>query len=208
MTVAGRVEGGADRLTVAGRVVMMDGGAFEIVLTLQLDGMHQVPVVATDLAGNQALVTLTVELDRTPPLLELNFDPPDARLRGGDGRLTIIGRTDATAVRIVVNITRGGETESIGPKIGSDAFFNLTLALGKGESTIVVSVLDRFGNWNVAEPHVVTFEGAPEPGVSPLVRPAALMIYAIIVAVSILAAGLYLAKRRRGRAGGNGGTGA
>jgi hypothetical protein len=201
VTVAGRVEGGADRLTVAGREVLMDGGAFEIVLTLQLDGMHQVPVVATDLAGNQALVTLTVELDRTPPLLELTFDPPGSRIRGGDGRLTVYGRTDATAVRVVVNITTGGRTQSSALTPGEDAFFNVTLALGKGEGTVVVSVLDRFGNWNVAEPHVVVFEGAPEPGISPLVRPAALIIYAIIVAVSILAGGLYLARRRRERAG-------
>jgi hypothetical protein len=205
--VAGRVEGGADRVTVAGRDVQLDGGKFEIVLTLQLDGMHQVPVVATDLAGNQALVTLTVELDRTPPLLELTFDPPGSRIRGGDGRLTVFGRTDATAVRVVVNITTRGGTRSSALTPGEGAFFNLSMSLGKGDSTVVVSVLDRFGNWNVAEPHVVVYEGAPEAGISPLVRPAAILTIAIIVAVSILAGGLYLARRRRGRAGGKGGAG-
>ena len=200
--IAGRVEGGADRVTVAGRDVLLEGGAFEIVLTLQLDGMHQVAVVATDLAGNSALVTLTVELDRTPPLLELIFDPPDARIRGGDGRLTLFGRTDATAVRVVVNITTHGRTQSRTLWPGSDGLFNHTESLGKGDSVVVVSVLDKFGNWNVAEPHEVVYEDAPGEGVSPLVRPAAILTIAIVVAVSIIAGGLYLAKRRRGKAGG------
>jgi hypothetical protein len=202
--IAGRVEGGADRVTVAGRDVLLEGGAFQIVLTLQLDGMHQVAVVATDLAGNSALVTLTVELDRTPPLLELIFDPPDARIRGGDGRLTLFGRTDPTAIRVVVNITTGGRTQSSALVPGDDALFNLTMSLGKGGNTVVVSVLDRYGNWNVAEPHEVVFEKAPDEGVSPLVRPAAILTMAIIAAVSILAGGLYLARRRRGKVGGGG----
>lgn len=64
-------------VTVAGAAVPVQNGSFSSAgITLGTNAVQTIPVVATDAAGNSSTVTLTINIDRTPPTITDAINPP------------------------------------------------------------------------------------------------------------------------------------
>jgi len=155
-----------------GQIPVAADGTFKGTLTLNRDGEHKVRIVATDPAGNQNVITETVELDRKVPSIEFL---PDKGAYGKETHFKILkikGKTEAHAKVVATNF--GQYAGCTDPKVktefgGCDQFVHehqqydevigvvdiagyalgmsySTHADADGEFAIVVSLIDNHDN--------------------------------------------------------------
>jgi hypothetical protein len=110
-----------------------EDGRFEVLAELE-EGVNEIVVTARDLAGNTVTIRRIVNLDMTPPSLEL-LSPQDGTLL--NVRQVTVGFTVSTdADQVYVNGKRvlgTGELETV-------------VMLGEGENPITLLALDRLNN--------------------------------------------------------------
>jgi|GEM_PF-3264799 len=132
VTVQGTVEEGS-KVTVNGKPVTFVGSAFAYDVTLK-EGKNMIVVKATDDVGNEATVSISVNVDTMPPLLSLN-EPKD-------------GITINKAEMIVSGTTETGAAVTVsGKKVtNTNGGFSTKVTLVEGLNEIKVSATDLAGN--------------------------------------------------------------
>ena len=198
--IAGHTEGDAVSVTVHGTPVELLDGAFEVVLTLAGDGVHTVVVEARDLAGNTDRFILTVDLLRALPPILLTFDPPDDPIRDEAGVITLHGTTSDVSHEVrIVHSTADGETTTT-LLLDGNTTFTVVLDLVRGDNTLVVTVVDIYGNSNTTRPYTVEYSPrGDEPG--PFLTTTGLLAIPMIIAIIVLSAWIMsMRKRQQARA--------
>ena len=113
---------------------MMDTGFF--LIFDEDDGRVDLQVVASDLAGNKAIIELSVYIDPTPPWILLEELPENGITRRQD--LTLVGNVeDMGPTRVLVN---GWRVDLIGSR------FQYEHPLEEGWNDICIEVVDAAGN--------------------------------------------------------------
>ena len=121
---------------LAAVVATINGAAFTSGDTVTDEGIYVLVVTATDRAGNEASVTRTFTIDRTPPVLSV-ASPRDGALIAGSS-VTVFGDvSDLSPVSVTVNGA---------PAPVSDGTFSRIVSLVDGENTITVVATDAAGN--------------------------------------------------------------
>ncbi|UCC93017.1 MAG: hypothetical protein JSW25_10230 [Thermoplasmata archaeon] len=117
------------------------------------EGQVTLDFIATDLLGNEAVVTRTVTIDVTPPQV-LSIDPPLGNITRKYS-LPITGLTEAGTVLRV----QGDDWE-----VAPDGSFSgyVTLGDAEGEQTVILRLTDAAGNVGTYEYTVVVDRTAPE----------------------------------------------
>ena len=163
IVVAGTVGGDLASLKVGGReVVVGEGGAFETTVTLAADGPADIAIEAVDGVGNTAGLTLHVSVGTTRPVLTVEYTPGTRTVEAPDNTLVIKGTTTPGVTAIEVVHTSGGTTvtDRYSP-ISHDGSFTIVRRLGDGENSIVLRVVDAFGNTNETQAFSVSYSYVP-----------------------------------------------
>ncbi|MCK5413923.1 MAG: winged helix-turn-helix transcriptional regulator, partial [Thermoplasmata archaeon] len=124
-------------LMVQGTTVPMTGTSFEQEV-LMAEGLNDVNLVATDLAGNIARFTFSVLRDTAPPVITLTAPAEGALLNATSVRVAGLMDEQVQGDRIVIN----GATATL----SSGAFELLLSSLDEGPITIDVTAIDLAGN--------------------------------------------------------------
>ncbi len=155
--ISGRVEAGSSlALSYEGRhiVVHPESGSFTLDPTLP-DGRTTVKLVASDRAGNRAVVTRTVEVDATAPRVHVDRVPSVI----GTSHPTLRGTLD-DASPVVVQATLDGVSVALRRPDGSALLgehatsgrFSLPLErLSQGVHRLSITAIDAAGNLTTAE---------------------------------------------------------
>lgn len=112
--------------------------------TTLADGSHTIKINANDNDGNAATQrTVNFTVDTVPP--QLSVASPINDLITNDSELVVSGTakdttSNPTSVTVRIN---GGTAQSV--EVNSDGSFSLTVALGEGANTIVVTAIDAGG---------------------------------------------------------------
>jgi len=165
--VMGTVTGGATSLTIGGKAVQVGSlGAFDHMVTLTHEGITEVAVVSIDAAGNEATVTITVDLSTSLPTLTASYDPDSTSVKAADNTLTIVGQTTPGISWLEVLHTIDGQTRSFTfYPLEATGDFTVDVRLAEGENVVVLRVVDAYGNVRETDPHTVTFKStAPSQG--------------------------------------------
>jgi len=141
--VSGMVEVRSE-VSVNGVAARTMGNTFIAAVRLA-EGDNLVTATATDAAGNQASVSITVRLDTVPPALEVAFAPDAAAVR--DPQVGLRGTMELGA-----SITVNGRRVIL-PGIAQN--FTTLFFLSQGPNTIVVEATDAAGNVNTVERDLV-----------------------------------------------------
>ena len=139
VVVTGRVEVGAI-VTLNGEVVNVTGGYIHIPFTLDETPAGGIPntltVVATDVVGNQATVTVRVVADTQAPRLVLYDTPPSVSTDFFNLSGTVSEPFDLAELSV-----NGAPVEP-----NADGFFEAFVGLSLGNNTLTVRAVDRAGN--------------------------------------------------------------
>ena len=137
ISIHGMVSEDLAELMVQGTTVPMTGTSFELEV-MMTEGLNDVNLVATDLAGNIARFTFQVLRDTAPPEITLTAPAEGALLNATS--VLVAGLLDELVQgdRIVIN----GATATL----SSGAFELLLNSLDEGPSTIDVTAIDLAGN--------------------------------------------------------------
>jgi hypothetical protein len=135
LTVSGQIsdsDPGMLQATLNGDTLPLEGGAFDVAMTLE-EGLNEVVIVATDAAGNTSERHVTIVRDTTAPELVLlepitNSDTPMTRL---------LARTDDSAIA-----TLNGVPISVLP----GGIIATDVSLEAGENRFMLAAEDALGN--------------------------------------------------------------
>jgi hypothetical protein len=133
--VLGSVDWGAE-VTVNGEPVDVKDFLFSTTVLFPQDGKQTLEVVARDRAGNSAVLTRTLNIDTSVPVLAISY-PVDG-MSTKQRMVTVIGQTEPYAT-VVVN------TETV-VVVGRDGLFSVAVMLEDGENRITVTAMDASGN--------------------------------------------------------------
>jgi len=204
IVVAGKVGGDLSTLKVAGKAVQVDGdGAFETTVTLAADGPAEILIEAVDGVGNAASLTIHVSVGTTRPDLTVEYAPDTRIVQAPDNTLVIKGKTTPGVTAIEVRHTRAGTTtvDRYSP-IAPDGAFTIVRRLGEGENSIVLRVVDAYGNANETQAFSVTYSYAPpetetpeEEGYDPQDIALIVAVFAVALVVSVVVISRALSKR-------------
>jgi hypothetical protein len=132
--ISGTVSEPVSALTVNGQQVTANDLSFSAILPLAA-GPNSALLIATDLAGNVATTTLTIQRDSTPPVVVITA--PQAGLLTRNAIVQLSGTVDDAEAILTVNGEKG--------IVNGNVFtFNLTLA--EGLNSIIVAATDKAGN--------------------------------------------------------------
>jgi hypothetical protein len=156
LNVAGPVtdNAGMQQVTVSGTVVTTNAdGTFSYPATLQ-EGPNIIIVTATDLAGNQASDTRTVNLDQNVPVITITS--PADNMKTKQSPLAVTGNVagsdgDPSTVAVIVNAS-----DAV-PAVMNGNNFSLTVTPVYGINTIEVTATDLAGNTSTVK-RTVTFD--------------------------------------------------
>jgi hypothetical protein len=126
-----------------------DGARFDCTLALE-EGDHVVPVVVTDVAGNEAQRELLIVVDTTAPVVTI-LEPEDASV------------TNAATVEVFGTATDAHGLDSVtvnGQAAGAGEEFSAVVTLQDGLNEIEVRATDRAGNTGTATVQVRRYERA------------------------------------------------
>ncbi len=137
ISIQGMVSEDLAELMVQGTTVPMTGTSFEQEV-LMAEGLNDVNLVATDLAGNIARFTFQVLRDTAPPVITLTAPAEGALLNATSVRVAGLMDEQVQGDRIVIN----GATATL----SSGAFELLLSSLDEGPITIDVTAIDLAGN--------------------------------------------------------------
>ncbi|HLB67351.1 MAG TPA: S8 family serine peptidase [Thermoplasmata archaeon] len=218
VTIAGRTEPGVSVKVGATPVPVTASGLFSLSLTLS-EGPHSLAVVATDIGGNTATVTVEITVDTTPPAITLATPTS--------------GSTVNVASVRVSGVTEPGVTlrvNGIEVAVATDGSFSLLLALATGSNTITATATDAAGNPGSATATVTfadpvpgleqdledtrddlgTTEGALQTARDSLASLQTLVyvwvgLVAVVGAIAVVSLVMFLRERRKGGSGAGGG---
>lgn len=135
-TVAGQVNEPVAAVTVNGAAAQMTGMDFSLAGVNLAEGANTITVATQDAAGNAGTATLTVLLDRVPPVLGISTPAPNSSVN--TTAITVSGTLSEAECTVTVN--------GVPAKVEGTNFQLPGLALSEGINTITVSAADRAGN--------------------------------------------------------------
>jgi hypothetical protein len=205
LQLAGVVTGGALKLWVLDVEVPVSGdpSSFDVTRTLPQEGLIEVEIVAMDLAGNKATHIVMVDFSTQMPPIVVTFNPPGVSVKAEDSNLYIYGSTAPGVLMVEVIHTVGGETFNETYTIDPEGQFTIARPMSEGENSIVVRIVDKYGNFNTTTAHVVdyTYKGPEDPKEDEiLVNPQDVSLAIVAIAAALAATALFVAwsfKRRR-----------
>jgi outer membrane protein assembly factor BamB len=118
-------------------------GFFEFFIELE-EGENEILVEAEDDVGNKGEETFIIYLDTKPP--SLNITTPDYAISTED-RFYIIGQCDEEDAVVTV--------DDMEIELGKGGKFAYEVSLEKGVNAFVIKAVDKIGNENVVELHIV-----------------------------------------------------
>ncbi|MGQ9582711.1 MAG: right-handed parallel beta-helix repeat-containing protein, partial [Thermoplasmatota archaeon] len=180
--LSGRTEPGA-RVLVDGRETLNVGGSFSETIALPASDNY-INVTALDAAGNANATLVLVHVDTETPGIEVTH--PRSGFRTTKHNVTLNGTAEPHC------LIRAGEAVTTS---GEDGAFSVELELPLGNSTIIITAVDRAGNENTLIWYIV--RARPEAGRSTPWLAAGL---AVAIALGCENALLYAAWRRAGGA--------
>ncbi|RKY02763.1 hypothetical protein DRP77_07390, partial [Candidatus Poribacteria bacterium] len=163
ITVTGTVsDANLDKVYVNDREIPVTDGSFSTTVSLA-EGENVITAKATDLAGNEATMSVTVTLDTIPPQIQI-ISPTDGTWINRDV-ITVTGTvSDANLDRVEVNGVSA---------VVSDGTFSAEIQLlNKGDNLVTARAFDKAGN---SAEHVITVKRdtakptLANPSVSPAV---------------------------------------
>jgi hypothetical protein len=158
LRLVGRVMGDANTLTVDGmNVVLGADGSFDTTVTIPTQGLSEVEIIATDLAGNFVIKTLQVDLRTEKPMLVVTYFPAEIPIKNKEGNLYIYGTTLSLVSEVVVTHTTDSGTITDTYLISEDGTFTIVLSLEEGSNEVTLSVVDPYGNTNESEVYSVDY---------------------------------------------------
>ena len=186
--VSGTVEAGSTLVVGGIPATVHADGSFEVPVPL-VEGSNAILLAATDAAGNQASVTLTVVRDDTPPALTMDALPTEV----SSATVSVTGTVDSAISFVTVN----GQPITV-----SSGRYTADVALSFGSNLIFVQATDAAGNTATVS-RAVSYvpSGVTTASVGLILLPV-LSIIALLVGLAIGAA-----RMGRGGAGGGGGGG-
>ncbi len=186
ITISVSTEEGA-YLEVDGQSLHLDGREGSFVYNLS-EGMNDIMVYVQDEAGNfQEFGPITVDVDRTPPAIDLPAPPHTTE----EVRLMLRGHTEPN-VTLLVN---GAPIP-----VDREGLFQKTFLLNEGTNRLVIVVEDRYGQVTTMTYDITMTPPGPEPlTTTPSSLPYMLAITAVIIVVEAFVLKVWW-KRRRARA--------
>jgi hypothetical protein len=164
LMVKGSVNEDAVQVTVNDEPVRIAEGDFTTVVRFAEDGLHEFSIVATDRAGNNAIFDITVDLSRVPPPLDITFEPSTAVITNSKGILRIHGTTGLIGSKVTIAHVSSNGADHFTIQLEENTTFIFQITLTEGENSIVVTILDVYGNSYITTPYTVTFEPFPGDG--------------------------------------------
>lgn len=129
-----------DDLNPSTQTITLNGNAFVSGTPITQDGVYELSIFATDLAGNTRGLVLNFELDKTAPVV--TYTSP---LAGDALRIPLIRVEGSTEAQAVVFLSVGGyEASALADANGLFVFTQVPLT--EGENTISAYARDRAGN--------------------------------------------------------------
>ncbi len=186
ITISVSTEEGA-YLEVDGHSLQLDGTEGSVDYNLS-EGMNAIMVYVQDEAGNsQEFGPIYVEVDRTPPVIDLPTPPNTTE----EVLLTLRGRTEPN-VTLFVN----GAPISV----DREGFFQKNFLLNEGANRLVIVVEDRYGQVTTMTYDITMMPPEPDPlNTTPSSLPYMLAITAVILVVEVIVLKVWW-KRKRARA--------
>jgi sugar lactone lactonase YvrE len=125
-------------LTINGTSVPISNGAFNSNVHLS-DGFNIIQLIASDSLGNSTIISRTIQLDTTPPVIA-NLSPlSNTTLYDSDSIITVSGTViDKSKVIVFANYLEA--------TLGSNNTFTVLVPVSKGKNSILVEVTDIAGN--------------------------------------------------------------
>ena len=163
--VSGRVLGEPTSLTVLGASVQVGtGGAFTTVVTLTSDGPVDIPIVAGDLAGNTATVTIDTLVDLSHPSLtaDLSTDAGAGKSTNGTAVFSVVVGSGGQTLVVFSDGATGQRVRTF--TVPADGTYKVAIGLDEGVNTIVIRAIDAHGNVNETAPYTVTYSPPAEEG--------------------------------------------
>ena len=115
----------------------ISGNSFTATVSLNTDGAHPLTVQATDAAGNQSVVTLSVTRDTVAPALTVTA--PTNGLVGNEAAIEVSGSaTDAAPVTVTANDTP--------LTVNEGGLFSGRILLAEGDAQVLIVAMDAAGN--------------------------------------------------------------
>jgi uncharacterized Zn-binding protein involved in type VI secretion len=149
VTIKGTVDEPLASLTVNGGAAILNGNAFEYLMTLAA-GENSALITATDLAGNVATTTLTIQRDSIPP--KVSISAPLSGLLTNNPQIQVSGTVDDPEAVVTV----GGAAVTVLNKT-----YSVEYLLTDGDNSIVVKAVDKAGNEGMASVVVTLDAKAP-----------------------------------------------
>lgn len=149
VTITGTLDEALSSLTINGASAPLSNLSFEYVMTLAA-GDNSALITATDLAGNIATTTVTVQRDSTPPKVSI-ISPLNGVLTS-TSQIQVSGTVDDAEATLTV----GGTAVSVTNKT-----FNVAYTLFDGDNSIQVKAIDKAGNEGTAAVTVTLDAQAP-----------------------------------------------
>ena len=200
--VSGQVLGEPTSLTIMGTSVPVGtGGAFTTLVTLASDGPVDIPIVAGDLAGNTATVTIDTLVDLSHPTLaaDLSTDAGAGQSTNGTAVFSVaVGSGGQTLV--VLNDGASGERVQTFT-VPADGTYKLAIGLDEGVNTIVIRAIDAHGNVNETAPYTVTFtppkaDGGEEEEEGVDLADMGIILLAVALALLVTVLVIWMVRRR------------
>jgi hypothetical protein len=201
LRLVGRVMGDANTLTVDGtNVVLGADGSFDTTVTISAQGLSEVEIIATDLAGNFEIKTLQVDLRTEKPMLLVTYFPADIPIKNEEGNLYIYGNTLTLVSEVVVTHTTDLGTDTDTYPVSEDGSFNIVRSLEEGTNEVSLTIVDAYGNSNETQVYSVDYiKVAPDrPGedVTPI-EPQEIGIIILVIAMTLFATAVVVSRNFR-----------
>jgi hypothetical protein len=140
--VTGKTEPGANVTVDGAGVTVQPDGSFTFTYTLK-SGPNPITIVASDAAGNKAIILRTVLMDNE---IHLSVAYPEDNMATNQITLLVRGTTDTD---VLLRLNEGLVT------VGSDGSFSVTYTLSEGMNELKFAGLDRAGNSISITRHVI-----------------------------------------------------
>ena len=200
--VSGQVLGEPTSLSVMGATVQVGtGGAFTTLVRLTSDGPVDIPIVAGDLAGNTATLTIDTLVDLSHPSLsaDLLTDAGPGQSSNGTAVFSVVVGSGGRTIVVLIDGASGERVRTF--SVAVDGTYRLAVGLDEGVNTILIKAVDAHGNVNETAPYSVTYtpptveEEEEEAGIDTLDVGIILLAIALALLVTILV--IWVVRRRR-----------
>ncbi len=135
-TLTGKVSEPVSSITVNGVAAQVAGTDFSLSGVNLVEGQNTITVQTSDRAGNPGGVTLTVNLDTIPPVVQIASPVPNSYVNAP--AVTVAGAVSEPVSSVTVN--------GIEAQVAGTDFILTGFPLAEGQNSIVVTATDRAGN--------------------------------------------------------------